>query len=163
MGVPGVFTERDPEARLRMLMEHPRSWRMAQPLYALGPIVAAAGVGALVGETSVRGAKAALAAACLALLVGAAAWTWAVYLRATRVDDFAFGRQPGWPFATYVLLTLAGLALLGIGLLLGDFAAWAGWLTLGADAFFLAIYLKSGDIPPFVFYLLLAAVGIAVL
>ena len=162
MGVPGVFTQRDPEVRLRMLTEHGTSWRVAQPLYALGPLVAAAGVGALTSETSVRGAKAALGAACLTLLVGAAAWAWAVYLRASRVEDFAFGRQPGWPFATYVLLTLAGLALLGSGLLLGDFAAWAGWLTLVADAVFLAIYLKSGDIPPFVFYLLLTAVGIAV-
>jgi len=30
IGVPRVFTERDPQARLRMLEEGLRKWRMAQ-------------------------------------------------------------------------------------------------------------------------------------
>jgi hypothetical protein len=46
-----------------------------------------------------------------------------------------------------------------VGLLAGGFPAWLGWLTLGADLLFLAGYLWLGDIPPFVFYLLLLLVG----
>lgn len=160
VGVPKVFTEPDPQARLRLLTEHLGMWRAAQPLYGLGPVVAAAGVGWLAAAAPTRGSRATLAAACLALAVGALAWAWSLYLRGTRVAEFAFGRLPGWPFATYVLLTIGGLGLLGAGLLTGRFPAWLGWLTLGADLVFLAGYLWSGDIPPFVFYLLLLLVGL---
>ena len=47
--------------------------------------------------------------------------------------------------------------------MVGDRSGWAGWLTLGADVLFLAAYLRFGDVPPFVFYVVLAVVGIAVL
>ena len=63
----------------------------------------------------------------------------------------------------YVWLTLAGLFLLGVGLLVGDWPAWTGWLTLGTNVVFLAGYLRFGDLPPLVFYVLLTVVGIAVL
>jgi hypothetical protein len=162
VGVPGVFTERDPEVRLRMLTERRRTWRAAQPLYALGPIVAAAGVGFLAAETTDGRARTALTGACVALLIGSLAWAWSVYLRSTRIAEFAHGTLPGWPFATYVLLTIGGLALLGLGLVIGDFARWLGWLTLVADAVFLVTYLRFRDLPPFVFYLLLLLVGVVV-
>ena len=88
---------------------------------------------------------------------------WSLYLRGTRVSDFAFGTLPSWPFATYVLVTIAGIALLALGLLTGDFPVWLGWVTLAAGAFFLVGYLRFRDIPPFVFYVLLTVVGVAVL
>jgi len=40
---------------------------------------------------------------------------------------------------------------------------WLGWVTLTAGAFFLVGYLRFRDIPPFVFYVLLTVVGVAVL
>jgi hypothetical protein len=159
VGVPRVFTEPDPQARLRLLTDHLGMWRIAQPLYGLGPITAAAGVGWLTAAAPTRATRA-TAAACLALAVGALAWAWSLYLRGTRVAEFAFGTLPGWPFATYVLLTIGGFALLGAGLLAGRFPAWLGRLTLGADLMFLAGYLWLKDIPPFVFYLLLLLAGV---
>jgi hypothetical protein len=156
LGVPGVFTESDPQERLRMLTQRRRAWQLAQPLYALGPLLCAAGVGALAGGAW-------LAASCAALAAGALAWTWSAYLRGTRVADFALGRLPAWPYVTYVLLTITGLVLLGLGLLGGDFPAWTGWLTLAAAALFLAAYLRFGDLPPFVFYVLLMVDGVAVM
>jgi hypothetical protein len=162
IGVPGVFTQRDPQVRLRMLTERLRAWQVAQPLYGAGPVIAAAGV-ALLAAASDEGSRAVLAASCAALAIGALAWGWSLYLRGTRVSEFAFGTLPGWPFATYVLLTIGGIALLAVGLLIGDFRTWLGWLTLGTDIVFLAAYLRFKDIPPFVFYLLLTLVGLAVL
>jgi hypothetical protein len=160
IGVPGVFTEPDPQARLRLLTEHLVAWRIAQPLYGLGPIIAAAGVGALAAAAPTHATRTSFAAASLALAVGALAWTWSLYLRGTRVAEFAHGTLPGWPFATYVLLTIGGLALLGLGLLAGRYPAWLGWLTLGADPLFLAGYLWLKDLPPFVYYLLLLLIGV---
>jgi hypothetical protein len=161
VGVPAVFTQRDPEVRLRMLTERLGSWRVAQPLYGLGPMIAAAGVGSLAVGAAGK-AQIALAAACAALFAGALAWGWSLYLRGTRIAEFAFGTLPGWPFSSYVLLTIGGLALLGVGLLAGDSADWLGWLTLGADLVFLGGYVRFKDIPPFVFYLLLLLVGLVV-
>ena len=162
VGVPGVFTERDPQVRLRMLTARLRAWQIAQPLYGAGPVLTAAGVGFL-AASSQDGGRVALVISSGALAVGALPWGWSLYLRGTRVTDFAFGTLPGWPFATYVLLTIGGIALLALGLVVGDFPNWLGWVTLGAGVVFLAGNLRLGDIPPFVFYVLFVLVGLVVL
>jgi len=83
-----------------------------------------------------------------------------VYLRFRHVREFALGGLPGWPFAAYVWLTLAGLSALGIGLLLAGFPRWTGWVTLSACLGFLVGYVRFKDIPPFAFYLLLPLVSL---
>jgi hypothetical protein len=162
IGVPRVFTEADPQVRLDMLRARLRAWQIAQPFYGVGALVAAAGV-AFLAAASDGGSRALLAASSAMLAVGALAWAWSLYLRGTRVADFAFGTLPAWPFAAYVLLTVAGIALLALGMLTGDLPAWPAWLALGADVVFLAGYLRFDDIPPFVFYLLFTLVGVTVL
>jgi hypothetical protein len=159
IGVPTVFTERDPEVRLRLLQDGLTRWQVAQPLYGLGPLMTAGGMGLLVAGASSRATRAAFAAAALATLMGALAWGWSLYLRGTRVAEFATGTLPAWPFWSYVLLTVIGLAALGVGLLGEALPRWLGWLTIGADLLFLAAFLWLRDIPPFVFYLLLLVVG----
>lgn len=163
IGVPGVFMEPDLDERLRLLTAHPAAWQIAQPLYGIGPLVAAAGVGVLAFDANHLMARIAFGATCASLALGSLAWGWSLFLRATRVADFAAGELPGWPFAVYVLLTIGGLLLLGVGLLAGGFPAWSGWLTLGATVVFLAGFLWFRDIPPFVFYLLLLPIGVAVM
>ena len=125
VAVPRVFTEPDREERLRMLEERLLLWRLGQPLYALGALVAAVGVGLLAADTK-SGSRAWLAVSCGLLVTGALAWSWSVYLRAVRPREFALGGLPGWPFGAYVWLTFAGLLLLGVGLLLGDYSELAG-------------------------------------
>ena len=154
IGVPRVFTEPNPAERLRMLEDRTVRWRVAQPLYAIGPLLAAAGVEALAVGVDDRSARVWLALAGLLLLAGALCWSWSVYLRCRHVREFALGQLPGWSFTTYVWLTLAGLAALGIGGLVAGFPAWADWLTLSGCLVFLVGYVRYGDIPPFVFYVL---------
>jgi hypothetical protein len=158
VAVPQVFTEPDREERERMLEERLFLWRLGQPLYAVGALVAAVGVGVLAADGE-AGNRAWLLVSCGLLVLGALAWSWSVYLRAARPRDFASGSLPGWPFASYVGLTIAGLFLLGVGIWPG----WLAWLTLTATALFLVAYLRYRDIPPFVLYLLLLVVGVAVL
>jgi hypothetical protein len=162
IGVARVFTEPDPEVKARMLAEHELAWRVSQPFYAVGALAAAAGVLVLASEGDGTSATV-LAASGALLLVGALAWSVSVLRRAQRPRDFAFGRLPAWPWSTYVWLTFAGLALLGAGILTGTGSDWLGWVVLGADALFVVLYVRFGDIPPFVFYVLLAVVGVAVL
>lgn len=161
IAVPRVFSESDREQRWQLIEAGLFRWRLGQPFYALGALVAALGVGALAGD-SPSGSRAFLTASCLLLVLGALAWSWSVYLRGAHPREFAMGGLPGWPFATYIWLTLAGLGLLGAGLLLGDWADWLGWFTLLAGALFAAAYVRFGDLPPFTFYLLFLVVGFTV-
>lgn len=163
IGVPGVFTQPDRGQKLHMLEERLTLWRLAQPFYAVGPLVASAGVGYLAASSDADDGQTWLVLSCLLLVAGALCWSWSVYLRMTHYREFALGGLPAWPFAAYVYLTLGGLAFLGLGLLLADLPDWLGWLTVGADVLFLAAYLRWKDIPPFVFYLLLTVVGIGML
>lgn len=163
IGVPMVFTVSDHGERLRLLQEHAGAWRAAQPLYGLGPVIAAVGVGRLAADAPAGWTRAVLWVAAAALLLGALTWAWSVYLRATRISEFALGTLPGWPFTSYVLLTIGGLGLLAGAVLSSGSLRWLGWLTLGADVLFLAAYLRFGDIPPFVFYLLLMLFGVVLL
>ena len=161
IAVPRVFTEPDSEQKLRMLAERLWWWRLGQPLYALGALVAALGAGALAADDRATNERW-FRASCALLVLGALAWSLSVYRRALRPRDFALGRLPAWPFAAYVWLTVAGLFLLGAGLLTGSWADVLGWIVLGADALFVVAYVRYGDIPPFVFYVLLLVVGLAV-
>lgn len=162
LGVPRVFMERDPDRRLDILEANRGRWRAAQPLYALGPLIVSVAVGLLASASASTGARTAFWLAATALLLGSLAWTWSVYQRAVRIADFARGRLPGWPFAAYVLLTVAGLAAVGLGLLPTAVAGWVPAVTLAADVVFLLAFLRFRDIPPFVFYLLLVVVGVVV-
>ena len=162
VAVPRVFTEPEPDEKSRMLAERLVWWRVGQPLYAVGALVAALSVGSLAADDETKD-RTWLAASCAFLVVGALAWSWSVYQRALRPREFALGRLPGWPFVTYVGLTIAGLFLLGWGIHRGDWPDWLGATILGANAVFLVAYLRFRDIPPFVFYLLMTVVGIALL
>jgi hypothetical protein len=161
IGVPTVFTQRDPDARLLLLQDNLTRWRIAQPLYGLGPLLVAVGIGVLATTASGNAARATVTVAFVALAAGALAWAWSVYQRATRVAEFAHGTLPGWAFATYVLLTIGGVALLAVGLLADDRAPGIAWVSIGADLTFLAAYLVFSDLPPFVFYLLFPVVAAA--
>ncbi len=163
LGVPSVFTTSNRETRRELLARHRKRWQLAQPLYALGPLVTSVGVGLLAAAQDERAAASLFVVAGVLLFVGACAWSYSCLLRGTRPVDFALGKLPGQPFATYVWLTLGGLALLGVALLSAGYPGWLGWLVVGADVAFLVMYLTMHDIPPFVFYVLLTVVGVAVL
>ena len=163
IGVPRVFTEPATESRLRLLESHLLWWRLSQPLYAGGSPARRSGRRLLGGRG--RGTRYEPVVGLLRAPRRRARspWSWSVYLRAQHHRDFALGRLPGWPFATYCWLTLAGLALLGVALLERGPQEWLGWVVLGADALYAFGYVRYGDIPPFVFYLLLSIVGVALL
>ena len=163
VGVPRVHTQRDPQVRLQMLEDGLVAWRVAQPLYAVGPLITAVGVGVLATDAPAGWAQVLLAISCGLLLAGALAWAWVAWLRTVDVRAFALGTLPAWPYVTYVYLTVAGLAALGAGLLAGDQPRWLGWFTLVGDLLLLGWYLRTKDLPPFTFYVLLTVVGAVVL
>jgi hypothetical protein len=155
--VPGVFPEADPQQSASHADRAPDHVPHRAAALRLDSMLVAAGVGCLAAAANGRGARGVLAASCLAVAIGVLACALSLYLRGTQVAEFARGTLPGWPFATYVLLAIGGLALLGLGLLAGRFPARLDWVVVGADVLFLVRYLWFKDIPPFVYYLLLLA------
>jgi hypothetical protein len=96
IGVPSVFTERDAAERLRMLERRAGSWRLAQPLYGLGSIIAAVGVGFLAADSSQPGTSIVFAIASFVLIIGALPWVWSLYLRRRdRLIDSGTELTPG--------------------------------------------------------------------
>jgi len=119
LGVPRVFLEADPQVRLAMLERHLTRWRVAQPLYVVGPLVATVGVG-LLSATDVAGeGEGWIAVSCGFLLIGVVFWSGDALPRMVHHRAFALGELPWWPFVGYVYLTLAGLLLLAVAV---------GWL-----------------------------------
>ena len=159
IGVPRVFMTTIPEERVRLLTEHLTQWRLAQAPYAIGPVIAAVGIAWSSAEAS-GWIKVARPAAGWIMLAGAITWSYSCWLRAANPVVFARGLQPGWPFHAYVILTLVGLAGIGAALLATE-RTLLGWVVLLADLAYSILYAATSDIPPFVFYLLLLVVGIA--
>lgn len=156
VGVPSVFTTPDREVRRRLLAEHRRRWQWAQPLYAVGPVVAAVGV---LMSSRGSGAGALRVVSGGAMLVGSLAWSLSCWRRARDVEGFVDGRLSGRPFDLYVVLTIAGLAGLAVAVV-GE--SWPAAVVLGVTAAVSAVvFARTRDLPPFVFYLaLLAAVAL---
>ncbi len=163
VGVPRVFMEPDPEVRLQLIERRLTLWRMAQPMYWIGPVITCFGVAALVASSSDSARASWLAASFVLLLAGTVFWGLDVFPRMIYHREFALGELPGWPFVGYVWLTVLGLGALGVGLLAAGPPTWIAWLTLGSDVGFLLFYVSVRDIPPFFFYLLFVIVGVALI
>jgi hypothetical protein len=155
-----IFGIRDAAVRLEIIAAAPNQWLIAQVLFALGSIVTAAGVGLLAARLAAWGPAVYVTTSAVLITVGAILWSWHVYLRAIDPARFTAGEIPFWLFAGYTLLTIAGLAALGVALLGTSLPSWAGWLPIISAALFLLLALVFGDMPPFVYYLITLVVGI---
>lgn len=154
-GVPSIFMTADQDRRRELLLAHRTRWRLAQPTYGFGPVLAALGVlWAGFDDGSVVGALGGAA-----MVVGAVVWSMHCLQRGADPVAFVEGRLSAWHFPTYVWLTVVGLAGFGVMLLGGD-PAWPAWAVLATDSAAIGIFVVTGDIPPFVFYVLLLVVGL---
>jgi hypothetical protein len=154
-----VHATKDPATRLAMLQRSRGLWVAGQFLAAAG--TAAVPVGFVRYAQAVRSgpSKTLASAAAAALVAGAPMFVAALAERASDLEKFAYRRGPSWPFLTYAGLHTAALAALGPGLLLSPLKPWTGITALASAPAFGTILAATKDIPPFVFYLVEAAVG----
>lgn len=150
--VPGVYLEPDPARRLTMLRKGQRSWIVGQHVAAAGTAAMPAAFARLALALPAGRARTLVAAATAALAAGAPLFVSQLTLRASDLERFAARRLPGWPFLSY-----AWLHVLALGSLSGALAslpdrekeaAAVALAALGSGA----VLAKTGDIPPFVFY-----------
>ncbi|MGX1162797.1 hypothetical protein FBY31_3143 [Arthrobacter sp. SLBN-100] len=160
--VPGVYLEPDPVRRLEMLRKGQRSWILGQHVAAAGTAAMPAAFARIAFALPPGRTKACAGIAAAALTAGAPLFVSQLALRASDLERFAARRYPAWPFLAYAWLHVLALGALS-GVLAGlprreKEAAAVGLAALGSAA----VLAKTGDIPPFVFYLSeqLAAAGL---
>jgi hypothetical protein len=154
-----VHATTDPSARLAMLQRNRGLWIAGQFLAAAG--TAAVPIGFVRFAQAIRSgpAKTLASGAAAALVAGAPLFVVALADRALDLEKFAYRRGPNWPFLTYSGLHIGALAAVGAGILLSPLKPWTGITAAASAPAFGAILARTKDIPPFVFYLVEAAVG----
>jgi hypothetical protein len=155
-----VFAVRDSAQKLEIILGAPNQWVVAQLLFALGSLVTVVGIGMLAYRMSGHDVAVYLRISAAVMGIGALLWTWHVFVRAVEPALFTTGQIPVALFAGYSLLTIIGLALLGVALLQAGFQPWVAWLAMGSAALFLVLGLAFGDMPPLVYYLVTLTIGI---
>jgi hypothetical protein len=154
-----VHATKDPAARLAMLERSRRSWIAGQFLAAAGTAVLPAGFARFAQAIKPGPSKTLASGAAAALVAGAPLFVAALADRASDLEKFAYRRGASWPFLTYAGLHIGALAALGAGILVSPLKPWTGITAAASAPAFGAVLAGTKDIPPFVFYLVEAAVG----
>jgi hypothetical protein len=162
--VSAVYVKSDRDDRLRILLAHPVQWRVQHVFFATAVTALPAGVGMLTGRLDGRARSwAALSAAMWT--VGAVAWMPDLAQRVMGPEDFASrpsGREGGeaLPFALFTVLSLCGLAALGMSVRSAGLAPWLARLDVASAAALGATYAVTGDLPPFAWYTVATVDGV---
>ena len=122
---------------------------------------AAAGITQSRNPARPAGNLAAVAAA--ALLAGSPFFVWDLAVRAADIEKFAYRRGAAWPFLAYSGLQTCGIGLLGAALQSSPIKGRTALSAAASAPLFAGILLRYKDIPPFVFYLVEAALGVKLL
>lgn len=154
-----VHATKDPAARLAMLQRNRGLWIAGQFLTAAGTAAVPVGFARFAQALRSGPAKTLASGAAAALVAGAPLFIVALAERASDLEKFAYRRGPSWPFLTYSGLHIGALAAVGAGILLSPLKPWTGITAAASAPAFGAILAGTKDIPPFVFYLVEAAVG----
>jgi hypothetical protein len=151
--VSRVYLEPDPARRLAMLRKGRTSWVLGQHVAAAGTAAMPAAFARLTLALPAGRTKVLAGTAAVALAAGAPLFVSQLAMRAVDLEGFAARRFPAWPFITYSWLHVLALgSLSGALATLPDKEREAA--ALGLAAFGSGVVLaKTGDIPPFVFYL----------
>jgi len=160
---PRIYTEKNTQEKLGLLAAQPRRWILSQSFVILGAIAAMAGSIDLV--LFFRGGPGALPAgiAAVGFVGGHFFWIWHLRLRIVQPHKFAKNELPGWLFRTYSILTLLAMAGYGVAFWLqGIHQVLGGGILLGA-LLVLGLFLKFKNMPPFIYYAMTLAIGVALL
>lgn len=158
-----VFPEPSAAAKLQSITDAPGEWIAAQVLFALGPILTMTGVALLAYHARHQSFAPLMWTSTGLLVVGAALWLWNVIARSADPEAFADGSLSAWPEFLFLVLTEAGLGILGVALLFSSLWAWVGWVVVVITVLMLVLTLVLGDIVPMAPFLVPLLVGVALL
>jgi hypothetical protein len=134
-----------------MLLNGRRWWVAGQHVAAAGTAAMPAALARLALTLPAGRTRALAGTAAVALAGGAPLFVSELAMRAADLERFAARRFPAWPFLTYAWLHVLALGSLSgaLATLHREKAAAALGLAAAGSG---AVLVKTGDIPPFVFY-----------
>jgi hypothetical protein len=153
-------------------------WAWTNALFIAGTLVVLAGMVLLEGLLTDGGDRVLARLGLMAVSLGALLWIIEMAFRIS-VAGWAHGdanspaavdlyvRLSGWVetlFIIFTVLNLFGIAAFGASLLMTRLVpAWAGWFAIAVGLFGLVILILTGDLQPFLSYVPVLAMGIAIL
>ena len=158
-----VFTATSAEEKLEIITESAGAWTASQVLLGLGAAVTLVGVALLAFDARDRSVAVLLWTATVIMLVGAGFWVWYVYARAVDTAAFANGELPAWTIPVSFALTEVGLAIFGVGLIVGPYPSWVGWIVAVSMVLLMVLTLAFGDLPEFFVYVVTLLAGVVLL
>jgi hypothetical protein len=159
----------DTQQRIELIQNERTGWVFLNILFGVGSVVAVVGLALFaqhvqsLGDNPTVRVVSYLSAAIAAL--GALGWVIIVYNRAVLPPQELGGNLSinNWIFPAYTLLTQIALMIVGFVLIQTGYPAWLGWGMLVLGGLSLIAYLVFKDMPPFVHYVLLLVMGIALM
>ncbi len=157
----------DVQQRVDLIENERAGWIFLNILFGLGSIIAVIGLALFAQhvqsiENSITMRIVSYLGAAIAA-VGAICWVIIVYNRAVLApQEVAINLGVNnWTFPAYTLLTQLALMIVGFVLIQSNYPGWLSWGMLVLGGLSILAYLVFKDMPPFVHYVLLLVMGIA--
>jgi hypothetical protein len=157
----------DGQQRIELIQNERTGWIFLNILFGVGSIVTVVGLALFaqhvqsIGDNTTVKVVSYLGATVAAL--GALCWVIIVYNRAALPPQELGSTLSinNWIFPAYTLLTQIALIMVGFTLIQSSYPVWLGWGMLVLGGMSIAVFLIFKDMPPFVHYVLLLIMGIA--
>ena len=162
-----VITAPDPEKRIEFIENEHTGWLLVNILFGAGSVIAVIGLALfslhVQGLASSPGVKLGGYVATAAAGIAALFWVIIVYNRVVLPPQAIANNLSinTWMFPAYTILTQLALIIVGFMLIQSGYPAWLGWGMLVLAVLSLIAFLVFKDMPPFVHYILLLIMGIA--
>lgn len=160
---PRIYTSKNIQERLDLLTAMPIRWIISQSFVIFGGFVTVAGSIFLISYF--RGSQEFLFASigAFGFVLGHVFWIWQLRLRIIQPSLFAENELPGWLYVSYSVLVLLGIANFGIAFWFQGIHQLLGACLFFAGILALVLFLKFKDMPPFIYYAMMMAIGLALL
>jgi len=151
------------QERVAIMQDQPVQWKLHLAFMGLGAVVAAVGLGLLVMRLP-GGTPSMIGIVTFALvLAGTVLWVWHLRMRIADPTGFATGNNPMWHFAIYTVSMQAVLLLLAAAFHHAGLPNWMALVLAGGALLTILALVLFRDVPPFLHYLWLLAIGIGLL
>jgi hypothetical protein len=157
----------DVQMRVDLILNDQATWTLLNALFGTGSVIAVVGLMLFAQHVQTISDNALVRSAgflgAVTAALGALCWVIIVYNRAVLPPQELASNLSinDWIFPAYTLLTQIALLIIGYTLVQSGYPTWLSWGMLVLAGLSILAYIVFKDMPPFVHYVLLMIMGIA--